>query len=70
MEALEEYADLERSVRRTWARMDTLAAQAVQDKLGWEVPQTFTYTAENGDRYAVNVRATVTLLERAIPKEE
>jgi len=65
------YVAAEQAVRTNYKIMDEVLNAYVKEELGWEVPALFTYTEpETGDRYAINVTARASLIERGVPKEE
>jgi len=64
-----DYIAAQRSVTAGYRAMDEALKQAVMDELGYAIPARFTFTAENGDRWDINISARATLIERGHKEE-
>ena len=64
------YTEAQAEVTRNYKLMDKALAEAVMERLGYVVPALFTFVdIETGDKYAVNITARATLIERRKPTE-
>ena len=65
-----DYIAAHREIAALYKKQDEALAAAVMDELGYAIPARFTFTAENGDRWDINISARATLIERALPISE
>ena len=65
-----EFSAAQKAVRAGYKRMDEALAQAVMDELGYAIPAVFSWTDSlTGDRWAINITARATLIERGQPQD-
>lgn len=64
-----DYIAAQKEVNAAYKKMDVALTEAVMDELGYAIPARFTFTAENGDRWDINISARATLIERGHKEE-